>query len=134
VDEPGILEVLAEAGQFTQLLAAIEAAGLTETLSGAGPYTLFAPTDAAFEALGGSLPTDPAALADLLLYHVVADDLGAFDLIEAVTVATAQGSEIAVAVVDGFVVLNEASTVTVANVIAGNGRAHVVNTVLTIPG
>jgi uncharacterized surface protein with fasciclin (FAS1) repeats len=130
----GILEVLADAGQFSQLLAAIEAAGLTETLSGPGPFTLFAPTDEAFSQLAEPLPTDPEALTALLLYHTVDASLSAFDLIGMTTVTTSQGAAIAVSVQDGQIVLNGASTVTVSNVIGSNGTAHVVNVVLAIPG
>jgi uncharacterized surface protein with fasciclin (FAS1) repeats len=133
VVEDGILEVLAAAGQFGQLLAAIEAAGLTETLSGPGPFTLFAPTDEAFTEFG-ELPADPAALEALLLYHVVQDNLSGFDLVGMSAVPTAQGSEIAISVADDEIVLNGSSTVTIANVIGSNGTAHVVNAVLVPPG
>jgi uncharacterized surface protein with fasciclin (FAS1) repeats len=129
----GILDVLAEAGQFTQLLAAIDAAGLTETLSGPGPFTLFAPTDEAF-GQAGSLPTEPEALQALLLYHVVEDDLTAFELMGLGSVATAQGGEVAISVDAGQIVLNEASTVTITNVLGSNGVVHVVNAVLVPPG
>lgn len=129
----GVLEVLEEAGQFTQFLAAVEAAGMTDALSGAGPITVFAPTDEAFEA-AGELPTDAEALAALVSYHVVEDLVTGFDLLEATSLPTAQGSEIVVEVVDGVIVLNEVSTVTVANVAAANGVAHVVNAVLVPPG
>ena len=115
VVEDGILEVLAAAGQFGQLLAAIDAAGLTETLSGPGPFTLFAPTDEAF-AQFGELPTDPEALQALLLYHVVEANLNGFDLMGMSSVPTAQGSEIAVSVEQGEILLNGSSTVTIANV------------------
>jgi uncharacterized surface protein with fasciclin (FAS1) repeats len=134
VEADGILQILEEAGQFTQLLAAIETAGLTDTLSGSGPFTLFAPTDAAFAALAEPLPADPAALAQILLYHTVEDDLTAFELLELETITTAQGGEIAITIDQGLIVLNGASTVTVANVVGGNGTAHVVNVVLTLPG
>jgi uncharacterized surface protein with fasciclin (FAS1) repeats len=134
VVEEGILEVLAAAGQFNQLLAAIDAAGLTETLSGPGPFTLFAPTDEAFAQLAEPLPSDPAALQALLLYHVVEDNLSAFDLIGTASVTTAQGGEIAVSVAQGQIVLNGVSTVTISNVIGSNGTAHVVNAVLIPPG
>jgi uncharacterized surface protein with fasciclin (FAS1) repeats len=130
--EGNLLEVLDEAGSFTQLLAAIDAAGLTEQLSGGGPFTLFAPTDEAFEALG-ELPTDPAALADVLNYHVVADDLDGFELAALDAVTTVQGGDIQVAVDSGSIVLNGASTVTISNVAASNGTAHVVNAVLQPP-
>ncbi len=134
VVEDGILEVLAAAGQFGDLLAAIEAAGLTETLSGPGPFTLFAPTDEAFAQLAEPLPTEPEALQAVLLYHVVEDNLNGFDLMGTTSVTTAQGGEIAVSVADGPIVLNGASTVTIANVIGSNGTAHVVDAVLIPPG
>jgi uncharacterized surface protein with fasciclin (FAS1) repeats len=133
VVEDGILEVLAAAGQFGQLLAAIDAAGLTETLSGPGPFTLFAPTDEAFTEFG-ELPADPAALEALLLYHVVQDNLSGFDLVGMSAVMTAQGSVIAISVADDEILLNGSSTVTIANVIGSNGTAHVVNAVLIPPG
>ena len=134
VVEDGVLEVLAAAGQFGQLLAAIDAAGLTETLSGPGPFTLFAPTDEAFAQLGEPLPTEPEALQAVLLYHVVESNLSAFDLMGMSSVPTAQGSEIAISVAEGQIVLNGASTVTIANVVGSNGTAHVVNAVLIPPG
>ena len=134
VVEDGVLEVLAAAGQFGELLAAIDAAGLTETLSGPGPFTLFAPTDEAFAQLAEPLPTEPEALQAVLLYHVVEDNLSGFDLMGMSAVPTAQGSEIAVSVADGPIVLNGASTVTIANVIGSNGTAHVVDAVLIPPG
>jgi uncharacterized surface protein with fasciclin (FAS1) repeats len=129
----GILDVLAEAGQFTQLLAAIDAAGLTERLSGPGPFTLFAPTDEAF-GQAGSLPTEPEALEALVLYHVVEDNLSAFELMGLPSVPTAQGGEVVITVEAGQIVLNDASTVTVTNVLGSNGVVHVVNGVLVPPG
>jgi uncharacterized surface protein with fasciclin (FAS1) repeats len=134
VVEEGILEVLAAAGQFGELLAAIDAAGLTETLSGPGPFTLFAPTDEAFAQLAEPIPTEPEALQAVLLYHVVEDNLSGFDLLGVTAVPTAQGSEVAVSVAQGEIVLNGSSTVTIANVIGSNGTAHVVNAVLIPPG
>ena len=125
--------MLAAAGQFGQLLAAIDAAGLTETLSGPGPFTLFAPTDEAFAQLAEPLPTEPEALQAVLLYHVVESNLSAFDLTGMSAVPTAQGSQIAISVADGQIVLNGASTVTISNV-GSNGTAHVVNAVLIPPG
>jgi uncharacterized surface protein with fasciclin (FAS1) repeats len=130
----GILDVLAAAGQFSQLLASIDAAGLTETLSGPGPFTLFAPTDDAFSQLAEPLPAEPEALQGILLYHVVEDDLAAFDLAGVATVVTAQGTEIAVTLVDGQIVLNDTATVTISNVLGSNGVVHVVNAVLLPAG
>jgi uncharacterized surface protein with fasciclin (FAS1) repeats len=130
----GILDVLAESGQFTQLLAAIDAAGLTETLGGPGPFTLFAPTDEAFGGLAEPLPTEPEALAAVLLYHVVEDNLDGFELLGLSSVATAQGGELAVTVDQGQIVLNGISTVTISNVLGSNGTVHVVNAVLLPAG
>jgi uncharacterized surface protein with fasciclin (FAS1) repeats len=127
-----VLEVLAEAGQFTQFLAAVEAAGLSETLGAPGPFTVLAPTDAAFAA--ATLPSDPETLTALVEYHVVEGVVAGFDLPATTTLMTMQGGEIAVAVVDGLTVLNEVSTVILANVVASNGVAHVVDAVLTPPG
>ncbi len=129
----GVLEVLAEAGQFTRFLEAVEAAGMTDALSGAGPITVFAPTDEAFEA-AGELPSDAEALADLISYHLVQDLVTGFDLQEADSLPTAQGSEISIQVAQGIIVLNEIATVTVTNVAGSNGVAHAVNAVLVPPG
>ncbi len=128
--EDGVLEVLAASGEFTQLLAAIDAAGLTETLSGPGPFTLFAPTDEAIAELAEPLPTDPEELQAILLYHVVEENLSAFDLLAMPTLATASGGEIAVTEENGEIVLNGASTVTITNIIGSNGTAHAINAVL----
>lgn len=127
-----VLEVLAETEQFTVFLDAMETAGLTETLSGQGPFTVFAPTDEAFAST--TLPDDPDALTALLQYHVVEGEVSGFDLPASTSLATLQGAEIAVAVDGGLVVLNDVSTVTLANVTSSNGVAHVVNTVLQPPG
>ena len=124
--------MLAETGQFTQFLATVDAAGLTETLSGPGPFTVFAPTDAAFAA--ATLPAGPEALAAVAEYHLVDGLVAGFDLPAATTLVTLQGGDIAVAVADGLIVLNEVSTVTLANVPASNGVVHVVDAVLIPPG
>jgi uncharacterized surface protein with fasciclin (FAS1) repeats len=129
----GILDVLAEAGQFTQLLAALDAAGLTDTLTGPGPFTLFAPTDEAFAQMD-ALPTDPDDLAAVLLYHLVEDELTGFEIQTMPSLTTAQGADIAVTVDLGQIILNGSSTVTVSNVAASNGIAHVVNRVLLPTG
>jgi uncharacterized surface protein with fasciclin (FAS1) repeats len=134
VVEDNILDVLAAAGDFGQLLAAIDAAGLTETLSGPGPFTLFAPTDEAFAQLAEPLPSEPEALHAVLLYHVVDDDLSGFELEGMSAVPTAQGTDVTISVEAGQIVLNGASTITISNVVGSNGTAHVVNAVLIPPG
>ena len=133
VPQDGILQVLAGAGQFTQLLAAIDAAGLTETLSGPGPFTMFAPTDEAFAQLTEPLPTDPEALQAVLLHHVAPENLSGFQLVGMTSVPTIQGTPLAVTVVEGQIVLDGVSTVTIANVVGSNGTVHVVNAVLPPP-
>jgi uncharacterized surface protein with fasciclin (FAS1) repeats len=129
----GILQVLAENGQFGEFLAAVEAAGLTDTLSGPGPFTVFAPTDEAFAA-AGDLPTDPEALAELVLHHVVDGSVSGFELQGLSSVSTSQGSDLVVTVDRGQILLDGIATVTVSNVVGGNGLAHAVNAVLVLPG
>jgi peptidoglycan hydrolase-like protein with peptidoglycan-binding domain len=131
--EGSILDVLADAGEFTQLLAAIDAAGLTDRLNGSGPFTLFAPTDDAFGRLETPLPDDPAELEAIILHHVVEEELSAFDLLDTSSVTPAEGGPISVSVEQGLLVLDGASTVTITNVAGGNGLAHAVDTVL-VPG
>ncbi len=131
VDEPNIVDILAETGQFTQFLAAVEAAGWTETLAGPGPFTAFAPPDAAFADF--EVPTDQAELEAFIAYHIVEEALTAYDLADLAEVTTAEGSIITVALQDGYVVLNGESTITISNVAASNGLVHVVYTVLTRP-
>ncbi|MBQ87489.1 MAG: beta-Ig-H3/fasciclin [Acidimicrobiaceae bacterium] len=138
---PGtIVDVAVGAGSFETLVAAVTEAGLVETLSGEGPFTVFAPTDDAFaaalDALGltaEELLGNPA-LSDILTYHVVA---GAIDAETAISLdgqsaATVQGEEIDVAVVDGNVMINNATVVT-ADVEASNGIIHVIDAVILPP-
>jgi uncharacterized surface protein with fasciclin (FAS1) repeats len=103
-------------------LAALDAAGLTDTLTGPGPFTLFAPTDEAFAQMD-ALPTDPDDLAAVLLYHLVEDELTGFEIQTMPSLTTAQGADIAVTVDLGQIILNGSSTVTVSNVAASNGIA-----------
>lgn len=139
MEEVGTIpEVAAEAGNFTTLLAAVEAAGLAETLSGEGPFTVFAPTDDAFAALPEgtveSLLADPSgALTDILLYHVVEGAVLAETVVTLDSAATIQGEEVTIEVVDGGVVLNGSVKVTATDVTASNGIIHVIDAVLLPP-
>lgn len=133
---PGdLVEVAVEAGNFTTLVAAVQAAGLVETLQGEGPFTVFAPTDEAFaqlpEGTVEGLLEDPEALAEILTYHVIPGRVLAADVIEAgeVEPETVQGEALDVRVMDGTVHVDEA-TVTTADVMASNGVIHVIDTVL----
>jgi uncharacterized surface protein with fasciclin (FAS1) repeats len=129
-----LITVAQGAGSFNTLLAAVEAAGLTSVLQGDGPYTVFAPTDAAFNALPAGvldgLLADPNALADVLLYHVASGELLASDLEGDSYVTTAQGQDIAITL--GSIKLNGVP-VSQADIMASNGVIHVIDQVLLPP-
>ncbi|BAM03222.1 fasciclin domain-containing protein [Phycisphaera mikurensis] len=128
-----------ENGSFTTLLAAAEAAGLVETLKSEGPYTLLAPTDAAFAKLpAGAIadllkPENKEKLKSVLLYHVVDGKALAEDVSGMSEVETLEGSMVEVSTEDGKVMLNDA-TVEAADVMASNGVIHVIDTVLMPEG
>lgn len=132
--------------EFSTLVSAVSTAGLVETLSSEGPFTVFAPTDDAFAdalaALGLTAEELLARedLADILTYHVVPARVMAEDVVAAVengggefTVQTVNGADIAVTVVDGVVTLNGVASVTAADLLAGNGVVHVIDAVLLPP-
>ncbi len=129
-----ILDTAAGAGSFNTLGAAINAAGLTETLKGAGPFTVFAPTDDAFKALPAGVldallkPENKGTLAKILSYHVVPGKVMAAD-IKPGDVATVESSTIKLAVTGGKVTVNDAN-VTSADIAATNGVIHVIDKVL----
>ena len=129
-----IIATATEAGSFTTLLTAIEAAGLTETLMGDGPFTVFAPTDEAFaavdeETLNGLL-ADPEALAQVLLYHVVEGAVPAADVVTLESATTVQGSDVEIAVEGDAVILNGSANVVQTDIETSNGIIHVVDEVL----
>jgi uncharacterized surface protein with fasciclin (FAS1) repeats len=129
-----IVETVISAGDFTTFAAAIKAAGLTAELGGKGPFTVFAPTDAAFKKLPAgaydSLLRDSSKLKAILNYHVVSGYFMARDL-KSGEVATAQGTSLTVAVTSSDVRVNEAR-VTKADIVATNGIVHAVDAV-TLP-
>jgi len=131
-----IVEVATAAGSFETLLAAAVAAGLAETLATGGPFTVFAPTDAAFAALPAgtveALLADPEALANILLFHVVSGIVPAEQVAGLSSVTTLQGGELSIMAHDGAVMINGA-TVVAADVLASNGIIHVIDAVL-LPG
>ena len=140
--EPGtIVDVAVAAGDFTTLVAAVQAAGLVETLSGPGPFTVFAPTDAAFatalDSLGltaDELLADTATLTSILTYHVIAGEVPAADVVtlDGQTVATVNGADVTISV-DGDTVMVNDATVTNVDIMASNGIIHVIDTVLLPP-
>lgn len=127
---------VAVANDFTTLVAAVEAAGLVETLSGEGPFTVFAPTNEAFAALPDGLldalllPENKDALTEILTYHVVSGKVLSTDLASG-EVTTVQGEDVTVVVDDGVTV--EGANVVVADVEAGNGVVHVIDAVIVPP-
>ena len=121
------------AGDFNTLLAAAQAAGLVETLQSAGPFTVFAPTDAAFaklpEGAVEQLLANPEQLRQVLLYHVVPGRVMASDVVALSSATTAQGSDVAITLADGSVMINNA-TVTATDIESSNGVIHVIDTVI----
>jgi len=128
-----IVGVASSAGSFNTLLAAAKAAGLVETLQSEGPFTVFAPTDEAFAKLPAGtvdeLLANPEKLKQVLLYHVVPGKVTADQVVGLSSATTAQGSDIAIAVKGGTVMINNAK-VTKADVMASNGVIHVIDTVI----
>jgi uncharacterized surface protein with fasciclin (FAS1) repeats len=129
-----IVAVASGAGQFTTLVAAVQAAGLVETLQGEGPFTVFAPTDAAFAKLPeGTVsellkPENKAKLAAILKYHVVPGKVMAAD-VKPMNAKTANGKELKLDVKDGEVRVASAKVIK-ADVEASNGVIHVIDTVV----
>ena len=133
-----LVDTAVDAGQFSTLVAAVQAAGLVETLKGEGPFTVFAPTDEAFAALPeGTVedllkPENKDKLVAILTYHVIPGKVMASDVAGAETMAaTVQGQELDINGSDG-VMINDAK-VTAADVDASNGVIHVIDKVLLPP-
>jgi uncharacterized surface protein with fasciclin (FAS1) repeats len=135
VPSKNIVENAAGSNDHTTLVAAVKAAGLVETLSGTGPFTVFAPTNEAFNALpAGTVdnllkPEMKSDLTSVLTYHVVSGALHAADLKDGQKLKTVQGQELTVSIKDGKVMINNAN-VTIADVISSNGVTHVIDAVL----
>lgn len=147
VETPNIVGVASGNDAFTTLVAAVTAAELVETLSGEGPFTVFAPTNDAFAKLpegtveGLLKPESKDALTGILTYHVVAGKYEAAAVIEAITanegkftVATVQGGSIDLSLQDGNVILTDANggtaTVVIPDVAASNGVIHAIDSVV----
>lgn len=127
-----IVETAVEAGSFKTLVTAVQAAGLVETLSGVGPFTVFAPTDEAFakipeETLQAVLK-DKEKLTAILTYHVVSGKVMASDVMGLNSAETVQGGEVKIDTANG-VMINDAKVVT-ADIECTNGVIHIIDTVL----
>jgi uncharacterized surface protein with fasciclin (FAS1) repeats len=127
-----IVETAIEAGQFNTLVAAVKAAGLVETLSGKGPFTVFAPNDAAFakipKATLDGLLKDKAKLTAVLTYHVVSGKVMAKDVMKMKSAKTLQGGSLTIDTSDGLKV--DGAKVIQADIEVSNGVCHVIDTVL----
>ena len=139
-DEPkDIVDTAVGAGSFKTLVAAVKAAELVETLKGKGPFTVFAPTDKAFDKVGKEkieeLLKDKKALAGILTYHVISGKVMAKDAIEldGKSAKTVNGKEVKITVKDGKVYLNGKAVVIKADIETTNGVIHVIDTVLLPP-
>lgn len=130
-----IVDTAVAAGSFQTLVAAVQAAGLVETLKGEGPFTVFAPTDEAFAALPEGtvesllLPENREQLVAILTYHVVAGKVTAADVVNVDSAETVNGASITVTVSNGTVKIDDA-TVIQADVMASNGVIHVIDQVI----
>jgi uncharacterized surface protein with fasciclin (FAS1) repeats len=133
-EQMDIVETAVDAGSFKTLVAAVKAAGLVDTLKGKGPFTVFAPTDAAFQKLpAGTLetllkPENKDKLVAILTYHVVAGDVKAADVVKLTSAKTVQGHPVTIDAADG-VKINDAKVVQ-ADIACGNGVIHVIDAVL----
>jgi uncharacterized surface protein with fasciclin (FAS1) repeats len=129
-----IVDTAVNAGSFKTLAAALQAAGLVDTLKGKGPFTVFAPTDEAFAKLpAGTVetllkPENKAKLAGILTYHVVAGNVKAADVVKLTSAKTVQGQTVAIDAKDGVKVNN--AKVVKADIETSNGVIHVIDTVL----
>jgi len=131
-----LVQTAQKAGTFETLIVAVNAAGLTETLRGAGPFTIFAPTDEAFAALPAgtleALLADPDALAAVLTYHVVASEVPAAQVVGLTSATTVNGADVSISTSGGGVMVNDADVIT-TDVYATNGVIHVIDKVLLPP-
>ncbi|MFD1914064.1 fasciclin domain-containing protein [Halodurantibacterium flavum] len=129
-----IVDTAVATGDFTTLVAAVEAAGLVETLKGEGPFTVFAPTDAAFGALPEGtvdsllLPENRDQLVSILTYHVVPGAVMSSDLTEGMTATTVEGSDVTITLADGPMV--DGANIVTADIEASNGVIHVIDAVI----
>jgi len=137
--EKDIVTVAVEAGQFKTLAAALTAAELVEVLQGEGPFTVFAPTDAAFDALPEGtvadllLPENKDKLVAVLTYHVVPGKVMAADVVKLDKAKTVQGEDVTIKVEGDTVKVNDATVIT-ADVAASNGVIHIIDAVILPPG
>ncbi len=133
-----IVDTTVAAGSFKTLVIAVQAAGLVETLKSAGPFTVLAPTDAAFAKVDKATlekllkPENKTALVRVLTYHVIAGAVKAADVVKLTSAKTVEGNDVKITVTDGKVKINDAN-VTATDITALNGVIHVIDAVLLPP-
>ena len=134
-DHKDIVDTAVAAGSFNTLVAAVKAADLVDTLKGKGPFTVFAPNDAAFAKLpAGTLddllkPENKGRLQGILTYHVVSGKVMAADVVKLKKAKTVQGQELTIKVVDDKVMVDSAKVIK-TDIICTNGVIHVIDTVV----
>ncbi|PRD38991.1 UNVERIFIED_CONTAM: hypothetical protein NCL1_02297 [Trichonephila clavipes] len=130
-----IVDTAVAAGSFTTLVTAVQAAELVDTLKGEGPFTVFAPNDAAFAKIPAAdlnaLVADKAALTNVLTYHVVAGKVMAADVVNLTSAKTVQGQDLKIEVIDGSVFVNGAKVIA-TDIQTSNGVIHVLDSVLLL--
>lgn len=136
-DSADIVDTAVAAGNFNTLVAAVQAAGLVDTLKGEGPFTVFAPTDEAFaklppETLAAALADPEGLLTQVLLYHVVPGKVMAADLRDGMNATTAQGEAVQFTLGDGTAMVNDANIIA-TDIETSNGVIHVIDTVILPP-
>lgn len=136
--EKDIVDTAVAAGSFKTLVSLVKAAGLVDVLKGDGPFTVFAPTDAAFakvpKALLEKLAKDKALLKQVLTYHVVSGNVTAKQVVKLHSAKTVQGKAVGIMVKNGKVVLNKKVNVVKTDIGTSNGTIHVIDAVLLPPG
>ena len=139
-----IVQIASGNPDFSTLVSLVQKAGLVEAISAPGPFTVFAPTNEAFAKLAKAAPAtyaavlaDPALLAKVLTYHVVAGDIKSAQAIAVAqqngTVKPLEGEPISLSLKDGKLTLNGSATVVTADILATNGVIHVIDTVIVPP-
>ena len=133
---PNVVDIAVDDGRFTTLVTALQATDLVETLSGPGPFTVFAPTDDAFDALPEGTVTglleDIPALTGVLTYHVVSGSLLAETVAGLESAKTLQGADVGILVMGGEVMLDD-SKVIITDIVGSNGVVHAIDKVLIFP-
>jgi uncharacterized surface protein with fasciclin (FAS1) repeats len=133
MDEKNIVETAVAAGSFNTLVTAVKTAGLVETLSGPGPFTVFAPTDDAFAKLPeGTIPAllqNKEKLTAILTYHVVSGKVMAADVVNLSSAKTVNGQSLTITVKDGKVMVDNAMVIK-TDIVCSNGVIHVIDSVV----